>query len=113
MVISKLKRKIFNHIVKTKLSDKIIYATAKVKYLGVKIDPHLTWKHHVNDFFVKLNRANVLLFKIRKFVDSKILRFIYFAVFESNLNYCSLLCNQNYNAINRLAILNKTKQLEL
>ena len=41
MVISKLKRKIFNHIVKTKLSDKIIYATAKVEYLGVKIDPHL------------------------------------------------------------------------
>ena len=51
---------------------------------------------------VKLNRANALLFKIRKFVDDKILRSIYFAIFESSLNYCSLDWAQNY-VINRLA----------
>ena len=56
---------------------------------------------------VKLNRPNALLFKIRKFVDDKILRSIYFAIFESNLNYCSLVWAQNYNAINRLVILQK------
>ena len=54
-----------------------------------------------------MNRANALLFKIRKFVDEKILRSIYFAVFESNLNYCSLVWAQNYNAINRFVILQK------
>ena len=48
-----------------------------------------------------------LLFKIKKFVDDKILRSIYFAIFESNLNYCSLVWAQNYNAINRLVILQK------
>ena len=36
-----------------------------------------------------MNRVNALLFKIREFVDDKILRYIYFAIFESNLNYCS------------------------
>ena len=41
-------------------------------------------------YSVKLNRANALLFKIRRFVNDKILRYIYFAIFESNLNYCSL-----------------------
>ena len=56
---------------------------------------------------VKLNRPNALLFKIRKFVDNKILRSIYFAISESNLNYCSLVWAQNYNAINCLAILQK------
>ena len=35
------------------------------------------------------------------------LRSIYFAIFESNLNYCSLVWAQNYNAINRLVILQK------
>ena len=30
---------------------------------------------------------------------------IYFAIFEPNLNYCSLVWDQNYNAINPLVIL--------
>ena len=42
MVISKSKIKKFNDIVKIKLSDKRIYPTPSVKYLGVKIDQHLT-----------------------------------------------------------------------
>ena len=67
----KSKRKQFNDTVKIELSGERIYPTASVKYLGVKIDQHLTWQHHINDLPVKLNRANTLLFKIRKFVDVK------------------------------------------
>ena len=67
----------------------------------------LKWQHHINDLSIKLNRANALLFKIRKFVNDKILRFIYFAIFESHLNYCSLVWAQNYNAINCLVLLQK------
>ena len=99
--IFKSKRKKFNDIVKTNLSGKRIYPTASVKCLVVKIDQHLTWQHHINDLSVELNRANnALLIKIRKFIEDKILRSIYFAIFESNLNYCSLVQAQNYNAIN-------------
>ena len=43
MVIFKSKRKKFNDIVYIELNGKIIYPTANVKYLGVKIDQHLTW----------------------------------------------------------------------
>ena len=96
-------KKMFNDIVKIKLSKRI-YPTASVKYLGVKIDQHLTWQHHINDLSVKLNRANGLLCKIRKFVDDRILRSIYFAIFEYNQNYCSLVWAQNYNTINCLVI---------
>ena len=102
MVIFKSKRKKFNDTVKIKLIGKRIYPTA-----SVKIDQHLTWQHHINDLSVKLNRDNALLFKIRKFVDDKILRSIYFAIFEFNLNYCSIVWAQNYNIINRAVILQK------
>ena len=68
---SYLNLKKFNDIVKRKLSGKIIYPTASLKYLSVKIDQHLT-RHYINDLSVKLNRANALLFKIRKFSNSKI-----------------------------------------
>ena len=78
-----------------------------LNYVGVKIDQHLTWQHHINGISVKLNRTNALLFKIRKFVDDKILRSIYFAIFVSNLNYCFLVWVQNYNAINHLVTLQK------
>ena len=42
MAIFKSKRKKLNDIVKIKLSGKIIYPTASVKYLGVKNYQHLT-----------------------------------------------------------------------
>ena len=51
MVIFKSTRKKFNDIVKINLSGKRIYPTTSVKYLGVKIDQHLTWQHHINDLF--------------------------------------------------------------
>ena len=59
MVIFKYIKKSF--MIKIKLSGKRIYPTASVKYLGVKIDQHLTWQHPINDLSVKLNRANALL----------------------------------------------------
>ena len=105
-VIFKSKRKKFNDTVNIKLKRKRIYPAANVKYVGVKIDQYFTLQHHINDLSVKLNRGNALLFKIRKFVDDKILTSIYFAIFESNLNYCSLVWVQNY-VINRLVILQK------
>ena len=76
MVIFKFKTKKFNDIGKIKLSGTRICPTASVKYLDVKIDQNLTWQHHINDLSDKLHWANTLLFKIRKFADNKILRFI-------------------------------------
>ena len=89
MVIFKSERKKRNDIVK--FNGKTIYPTATVKYLGVKIDQYLTWQHHISNLSVKRNRANGLLLKIRKFVDDKILRSIYFAIFEFNVSYCSFI----------------------
>ena len=45
-----------------------------VKYLAIKIDQNLNWKDYINDIVVKLNRANALLIKIRKFVNMTILK---------------------------------------
>ena len=61
MVIFKSKRKKFNNTVKIKLTGKRLYPTESVKCLGVEIDQHLTWQHHINDLSVKMNRANALL----------------------------------------------------
>ena len=38
----------------------------------------------------KLNRANALLYKIRNYVSFNNLKAIYFAIFDSHINYANL-----------------------
>ena len=70
--------------------------------MGVKID--VNWQCQVNDLSVKLNRANALLFKIRKYFSPKILISVYYAIFES---HCSIVWAQNFRTIQRIAHLQK------
>ena len=91
IVIFESKQTKFEGDLKIKLCGKRLYPTESVKCLGVKIDRNLNWEHHVNDLSIKLNRANALLFKMRKYVSLKtVLRSIYFAIFDSYLSYCCL-----------------------
>ena len=83
MVIFNSKQKKFEAYLKIKLCGKRLYATEIVKYLGVKTDINLSWQYHVNALSIKLNRANALLDKMRKYVNLKIFRSIY-------LCYCCL-----------------------
>ena len=76
MTTFKFKQKKFEGDLKTNLCGKRLYPNESVKYLVVKIHTNLNWKYHVNDLSIKLNRANALLFKLRKFVSLKILRSI-------------------------------------
>ena len=107
MVIFKLNQKKFEGDLKIKLCGKRLYPTESVKYLGVKIDTSLSWQYHVNDLPIKLNRANALFFKMRKYVSFKILKSIYFAIFDSYLSYCCLVWAQNRSTIQRILILQK------
>ena len=74
MVIFKSRQKKLEGDLKIKLCGKRLYPTESVKYLGVKIDANFTWQHHVNDLSIKLNRADALLFTMKKYVSFKILR---------------------------------------
>ena len=106
-MIFKSKQKKLEGDLKIKLYGKRLYPTEIVKYLGVKIDTNLSWQYHVNNLSIKLNSANALLFKMRKYVSLKILRSIYFAIFDSYLSYCCLVWAQNCSTIQQIIILQK------
>ena len=74
MVIFKAKQNKFKADLKIKLFGKRLYPIESVKYLGVKINTNLSWQYHVHDLSIKLNRANALLFKMKKCVNLKILK---------------------------------------
>ena len=107
MAIFKSKQKKLEDDLKIKLCGKRLYPAESVKYLHVKINTNLSWQQHVNDLSIKLNRANALLFKIKKKVSLKILRSIYFVIFDSYSSYCCLVWAQNYSTIQRIIILQK------
>ena len=78
-----------------------------MKYLGVKIDSKLNCKNHDNATATRLNRENAMLYKVRDFVNANILKSIYYALFESHINYACLKWGHNISTINRLYLLQK------
>ena len=92
---------------KLKLNDKRFYPTRSVKYLGIKVDENLTWIDHINDIAIKLDKASAILFKVREFLNIKILKSIYYDIFDCHLNYANTIWGQNRNSINRLILLQK------
>ena len=97
MIIFKSKQKKLEGDLKIKLCGKRLYPTESVKYVGVRIGANLTWQHHVNDLSIKLNRANALLFKMRKYVS--------LAILDSYLSYCCIVWAQNFSTIQQILIL--------
>ena len=107
LVIFKHKAQKLECPIRIKLSRKRLYPSNSVKYLGVKIDENLTWKDHIHDIATKLNRANALLFKIRNYVNFNTLKSIYFAIFDSHINYANLIWVQNLNSTFKIVTLQK------
>ena len=93
--------------IKIKLSRKRLQPSKSVKYLGFKIDENLNWKDKTHDLATKLNRANALLYKIRNYVSFNTLKTIYFAIFNSHINYANLIQGQNPNFKLRVITLQK------
>ena len=59
----------------------------ETKYLEMIMDEHLIFKNQMDTGKLKLNRANGLLVKLRKYVNPALLRTIYYAIFEPHLQY--------------------------
>ena len=86
LIIFKPRMKKVDFDLKLKLSGKRIYPTKSVKYLGIKIDESLTWSEHINDIAIKLKQANAMLYKVKEFVNTMVVKLIYYAVFDCHLN---------------------------
>ena len=74
-----------------KIGGKKLFQSSNIKYLGVLIDPHLNWKAHISLLSNKLARTNGIISKLRHYVSTKTLINVYYALFNSHLQYgCQL-----------------------
>ena len=105
MVIFRSKEKKFEGDLKIKICGKRLYPTESVKYLGNETDANFSCHYHVNDIFIKLNRANALFSKTRKYLSLEILRSICFAIFYSYLSGGCSFWAHNCSNIQQIVIL--------
>jgi hypothetical protein len=61
--------------------------TKYIRFLGVLIDPQLTFKDHVQKLSNKLSTSLYYMRSVRHLLNQKALKYIYFALFHSHLIY--------------------------
>ena len=94
LIIFRPIRKKINYDLKIKINGHRLRPSNFVKYLGVYIDEHLNWRHHIDFVCNKLKRANGALSKLRHYVDKKTLLALYFSLFHSHLSYAAQVWGQ-------------------
>ena len=72
------------------------------------IDSGLTWQAHIDHVSKKISRTIGLLYKIRSFVNKKMLMMLYYSLLFSHLNYGIELWGSSHDIyLNRILILQK------
>ena len=69
------------------------------------LDKDLTWNHQIYNVTIKLNKANVVLSKIRHCVDMKTLKSMYRAIAKSHLSEAFLVWVWNSSSVEKLHVL--------
>ena len=72
------------------LNSNIIERESSLKFLGVILDEHLTWKKHIQLIENKVSENVGVLYKASKLINSKCLRSIYFSFIPSYINYANI-----------------------
>ena len=74
-------------LIPLKFGKKDITRAKHVKFLGVLVDEHLSWKYHICELRKKLSRTTGLFFKLRHWLPIATLICLYNSLFSSFLNY--------------------------
>ena len=72
------------------LNSNIIERENSLKFLGVILDEHLTWKKHVQLIDDKVSKNVGVLYKASKLINSKCLQSMYFSFTHSYINYANI-----------------------
>ena len=86
-VIFRSCQKVPNHNVTLLMNKKALQQKDHVKYLGVLLDQHLSWKYHIKSVALKVSRGLGIIAKLKPFLRDNLIRTIYFSVVYSHLYY--------------------------
>ena len=90
------RKKLPEHIL-IKFGKNSVTRSRYVKFLGVLMDQHLSWKFHISELTKKLSRTSGIFSKIRHLLPLDILKNLYFSIFSSFLSYGSSTWGLSYD----------------
>ena len=91
-----------------KINSKPIECKQSIKFLGVIIDQHLTWKDHINTIASKISRSIGVISKARYFISQTSLLQLYYSLVYPYLYYGNVVWGSTYKTrLKRLLILQK------
>ena len=70
-----------------KINKNAIKEKEFIKYLGVFIDSTLSWKHQISTISKKISRSIGIMYKLRPFLPSKVMRNVYYSLIYSHIIY--------------------------
>ena len=80
-----------------------IQGEESVKFLGVLLDQHLTWKEHIKRTENKIAKNIGILYKARLYLDKRSLLCLYYSYIHSPLNYANTAwCSTNRTYLKKL-----------
>jgi len=89
-------QKVKGHIVKLTISNREIMQEKFIKYLGLLIDSHLSWKYHILHISKKIKLCIGILSKIRHSVTDKVLLQLYYSLIYPFLTYSLITWGNTY-----------------
>ena len=91
-----------------KINNKAIMEKYNIKYFGVIMDSHLTWKKHILTVSKKLSRCIGIMCKLRQFMNTNMLKNIYYSLLYSHLVYAIQVWGSACSSeINKILVLQK------
>ena len=70
------------------INESVIENVEKFKYLGVWLDPSLTWSSHIEKISSAVSKRNGLLRRLRNILPKKTLILLYKTLIIPQLDYC-------------------------
>ena len=89
------------------LYDRVLLKEEKVvKFLGLFIDEHLTWKPHITYICKKISKSIGIMFRSRFLLSETTKKSLYYTLIYSYLTYCATVWSSTYvTHVNRIFVL--------
>ena len=98
MIFHSRNKKYNNNDIKIEINNSNILQVTKVKFLGIWMDDHLTWKFHLIYISNKISKVIGILKKVKQSVGTYILRNLYFALIYPYFTYGNITWAANYKS---------------
>ena len=83
-------------VIKSGTTYEVIKRVDNTKFLGVFYDCKMSFKHHINYLVQRLSRTSALIYQLKDFMPTFVLKTIYHAHIGSILSYCNIIWSGAY-----------------